>query len=109
MKKTQIAINGACGRMGQRLVALCREDPDLHLAAAIDSPKHPDHGKDAGELAGIGAIGILVQGAIPLNAHVDAVIDFSVPEGTMSLLSTCVTRQIPLVVATTGHTHAQRE
>ena len=27
--KTHLAINGACGRMGQRLVALARREPSL--------------------------------------------------------------------------------
>jgi 4-hydroxy-tetrahydrodipicolinate reductase len=107
--KTLIAINGACGRMGQRLVALAREDAELQIVAALDSPKHPNHGKDVGELAGIGSIGVPIEGSLPLGARVDVVADFSVPEGTMSILSTCVARKIPLVVATTGHTHAQRE
>src|SRR5207244_7436050 len=33
---------------------------------------------------------------------------FSLPEGTMAALKTCLARKIPLVVATTGHTPAQR-
>ena len=47
--KTHIAINGACGRMGQRLVALSTEDPTLAVAAALDWAKHPNQGRDAGE------------------------------------------------------------
>jgi 4-hydroxy-tetrahydrodipicolinate reductase len=39
---------------------------------------------------------------------VDAVIDFSMPEGTMTALKTCVARKIPLVIATTGHTPEQK-
>ena len=35
-------------------------------------------------------------------------IDFSVPEGTMAILPTCTSRQIPLVIATTGHNAAQK-
>ena len=34
---------------------------------------------------------------------------FSAPEGTMAILPTCVARRIPLIVATTGHTPAQRQ
>jgi 4-hydroxy-tetrahydrodipicolinate reductase len=107
--KTHIAINGSCGRMGQRLIALAAEDSALQVVAAIDSPKHANQGKDAGELAGIGSFGVNIQGELPLGARVDVAIDFSVPDGTMSILSACVARKIPLVVATTGHTHAQRE
>jgi len=106
--KTHIAINGACGRMGQRLVALAREDPGLAVAAAVDSPRHPLQGKDAGEVAGVGPIGVPVTGDLPLAARAECVIDFSAPPGTMAILPTCVARKIPLVVATTGHTDAQK-
>ncbi|HVK19716.1 MAG TPA: 4-hydroxy-tetrahydrodipicolinate reductase, partial [Fimbriiglobus sp.] len=56
--KTPIAINGACGRMGQRLVALAHEDKALHLVAAVDSPANPRVGEDAGVIAGVGPIGV---------------------------------------------------
>ena len=100
---TTIAIHGACGRMGQRLVALAYGDPDLILLAAIDAPGHPRLGHDAGELAGIGLIGLPVLGELPLEIFPEAIIDFSSPRGTMAILKTCVDRRIPLVVATTGH------
>jgi 4-hydroxy-tetrahydrodipicolinate reductase len=107
--KTRIAINGACGRMGQRIVALSREDPDLAIVAAIDSPRHPNQGKDAGELAGVGSIGVPVTPELPLNIHPDVAIDFSTPEGTLAIVKTCEERKIPIVVATTGHSDAQRK
>src|SRR5258708_6023370 len=106
--KTHIAINGACGRMGQRLVALAKEDAKLAVIAAVDSAKHPLCGKDAGEAAGIGPIGVPIAGALPLNVRPDCLIDFCAPVGTMSILPVCVERKIPLVVATTGHTAAQK-
>ena len=100
---TTIAIHGACGRMGQRLVALAHEDPELILVAAIDSPNHPRIGHDAGELAGIGSLGLPVLGTLPLDVQPEAIIDFSSPHGTMAILKTCIDRRLPLVVATTGH------
>ena len=106
--RTHIAINGACGRMGQRLVALAREDPELAVVAAVDSPGHPLQGRDAGEVAGIGAIGVPITGELPLQARIECVVDFSAPPGTMAILPACVGRKVPLVVATTGHTDAQR-
>src|SRR6476620_1573272 len=107
--KTHIVVNGACGRMGQRLVALAQEDPELAVVAAVDSPKHPRCGADAGELAGVGRIGVPVTGEIPLSTRVDCVIDFSAPGGTMAVLRACVDRKIPLVVATTGHEPHQKQ
>src|SRR5215218_9665324 len=106
--KTHIAINGACGRMGQRLVALAREDAELAVVAAVDSARNPLCGKDAGEVAGIGSIGVAITGELPLNVRPDCVIDFSAPAGTMAILPVCVARKLPLVVATTGHTDAQK-
>lgn len=100
--KTTVAIHGACGRMGQRLVALAREDSNLRVVAAVDSPSHPKQGIDAGELAGVGHIGVPITGELPLNVTPDCVIDFSAPPGTVGILKTCIDRKLPLVIATTG-------
>jgi len=107
--KTHIAINGACGRMGQRLVALSREDPELKLVAAVDWAGHPAQGRDAGELAGVGPLGVLVTPALPLDVRPHVLIDFSVPEGTLAAVKVCEERKIPVVVATTGHSDHQRK
>ena len=101
--RTRLAIHGACGRMGRRLIALAHEDASLQVVAAIDSPKHAFLGCDAGELAGVGALGVLVSAELALDAQVDCLIDFSSPAGTLAILPTCVARRIPVVVATTGH------
>jgi 4-hydroxy-tetrahydrodipicolinate reductase len=107
--KTHIAINGACGRMGQRLVALSREDPELKLVAAIDWAGHPGQGRDAGELAGVGPLGVSITPALSLDARPDVLIDFSVPEGTLGAVKVCEGRKIPIVIATTGHSDQQRK
>ena len=106
--KTSIAINGACGRMGQRLVALANDDAALQVVAAVDSVANPLTGKDAGEVAGIGTLSVPIAGELPLSPRPECVIDFSAPPGTMAILPVCVARRIPLVVATTGHTDAQK-
>ncbi len=107
--KIQIAFNGAAGRMGNRLVALGFEDHSLKIVAGVDWAKNPSQGKDIGDLAGIGALGVPLSADIPLDVRVDTLIDFSTPEGTMSILKTCLERKIPLVVATTGHTLEQKQ
>jgi 4-hydroxy-tetrahydrodipicolinate reductase len=105
--KTRIGVNGACGRMGKRIIQLAHEDPSLELVAAVDYAKHAEQGCDIGEAAGLGKLGLAVTAAIPLETQVDAMIDFSMPDGTMSILQTCIARRIPLVVATTGFNDAQ--
>src|SRR5262245_28513192 len=103
--KTIIGINGACGRMGQRLVALAREDKKLTLGAALEAAGHQQLGR---EVAEVDAVGVPVRAELPLDQRLNVLIDFSLPEGTMAILPLCLQRRIPLVVATTGHTAAQR-
>ena len=97
---TRIAIHGAAGRMGQRLVALAGADHELKLAAALDSPRHPRFGQDAGVAAGVGELGLAISDK--LTAQVDVVIDFSSPTGAMAILDTCLEQGVALVLATTG-------
>jgi len=101
MGKANIAIHGAAGRMGQRLVALASADTDLKLTAAIDAPGHPRLGEDAGVLAGVGPLGVMLADQLP-GEGIDVVIDFSVPKGAVALIDVCVARKLPLVLATTG-------
>ena len=54
----RLTVHGAAGRMGQRIVALAAKDPQLSIVAAIDAPGSPSAGRDAGELAGIGKLGV---------------------------------------------------
>jgi 4-hydroxy-tetrahydrodipicolinate reductase len=96
----RIAIHGAAGRMGQRLVALAAADPAFSLAAAIDVPGHPRLGEDAGSIAGIKPTGIPLTAT--LTVPVDVVIDFSTTKAVPGILEICTERSIPLVVATTG-------
>jgi 4-hydroxy-tetrahydrodipicolinate reductase len=86
--------------MGQRLVAVGAQLDGISLAAALDSPGCAHQGADAGELAGIGTVGVVISDQWP--TVVDVVIDFSVPAATGSLLKTCTARRCPLVFATTG-------
>jgi 4-hydroxy-tetrahydrodipicolinate reductase len=106
--KTIIGVNGACGRMGQRIVQLAREDKELQVGAALELAGHPQLGRDVGEVVGAGAIGVFVSNLLPVEQRIDALIDFSMPEGTMAVLPLCLARKIPLVVATTGHSPPQK-
>ena len=83
----KIAIHGAAGRMGKRLVALAAQDANFHVAAAIESRQHPALGSDAGVLAGVGSIGVILHDK--LDSPVDVVIDFSVPSAAMGIVSAC--------------------
>jgi 4-hydroxy-tetrahydrodipicolinate reductase len=107
MSKLRLAIHGAAGRMGQRLVALASADSDLQIVAAIDSPSHPRLGHDAGVIAGAASLGVALAGR--LEATPDVVIDFSIPAGTEAITRLCAEQKLPLVVATTGLSDEQQQ
>jgi 4-hydroxy-tetrahydrodipicolinate reductase len=102
----KIGVNGAAGRMGQRITALTLIDDQLKLAAALESDSHPDTGRDAGLVCGHGACGVTIRSE--LEHKVDVMIDFSTPDGVESIVDTCETRHIPLVLATTGLSKKKR-
>ena len=100
MSQIQIAIHGAAGRMGGRLVALATADPEVAVVAVLERAGHPQLGQDAGLVAGQGPVGVPL--ASTLEAEADVVIDFSLPEATAALVETCLEKRVPLVCATTG-------
>ena len=103
----RLGIQGAAGRMGRRLVALATEDPGLSVVCALEHGEHPELGHDAGEVAGIGRIGVPL--VTELSTPVQVLIDFSAPHATTEVLANCVARSVPLVLATTGLSGKQRQ
>jgi 4-hydroxy-tetrahydrodipicolinate reductase len=100
MTQLRIAIHGAAGRMGRRLIALAAADPELLIAAALESAGHPNLGEDAGVLAGVGPVGTPL--ASSPDVEVDVLIDFSVPAAAAAIAEVCRQKGVPLVCATTG-------
>lgn len=103
----KLAIHGAAGRMGKRLLALGSVDPDLEIVAAIDSAESPLLGQEAGVVAGTSPIGINVAANWP--EQLEVAIDFSVPAACSAAIKHCVEHQVPIVVATTGLSPQQME
>lgn len=95
-----IAITGAAGRMGQRLVALARQDQAFRIVAAIERPDHPALARDIGEVAGIGSLGLPITHDLKPTPAV--FIDFTTPASTRHWLKTCRDRGIAMLIGTTG-------
>ena len=97
---TTIAITGAAGRMGQRIVALAKQDGGFEVVGAVERPDHPMQARDAGEVAGVGAIGTPIT--FDLRPTPRVLIDFTAPASTRHWLKTCRDRGIAMVIGTTG-------
>jgi len=101
----KIAIAGAAGRMGRRLLALTAEDSELECVAALEHSSSPMLGKNVGELAGLDCKSLIVCDNVEVPFEV--LVEFSLPAGTMHWLEICLERGLPMVTGTTGHTESQ--
>jgi len=106
---TNIIVCGAAGRMGKLLVSLVHDHPDTHLVGAVEASGHTAIGKDAGEVAGIGTVGVQITddyGAIAAPDNVT--LDFTMAEAAIEHLRVAAARQAALVIGTTGFSASQR-
>lgn len=106
----RVAVSGAAGRMGRNLIEACGQHPGLSLAVALERPGSPAVGADAGEMAGIGKIGVRVADNLEAVAgDFDVLIDFTRPEVTLDNLKVCRVTGRRMVIGTTGFTAGQRQ
>ena len=101
--KLPICVAGAAGRMGRRLVALIAEAPDLELVGAIEAHDSAMLGRDAGELAGVGALGLEIHASLSEGlAAARVLVEFCVPAALPPLLEASAARKVAVVSGTTG-------
>ena len=94
----KLAVTGAAGRMGQRIVALARESGEFEVVCALESKGHELLGRDVGVVAGLGEIGVALNETVIGKPEV--MIDFSLPIGTEKWGQYCGANKVPLVVGT---------
>ena len=88
---TNIAITGACGRMGKVIAELVKERKDCRICAGIDLK-----GEQYRDFP-------IVKKVYELAEKPDVIIDFSHPSALEDLLSYCKMKNVPIVIATTGY------
>ncbi|WP_130470766.1 4-hydroxy-tetrahydrodipicolinate reductase [Candidatus Magnetaquicoccus inordinatus] len=106
----EIGIIGVGGRMGRMLVqAISEKSQQCRLVAASEHPNSPFIGKDAGELAGVGTLGVpIVSDTGRLFATGRVIIDFTRPDVTLSHLGQAERVGSLLVIGTTGFNEKER-
>ncbi|MDX3929968.1 MAG: 4-hydroxy-tetrahydrodipicolinate reductase [Shinella sp.] len=106
----KLVVVGAAGRMGQTLIRIIHAVEGVRLFAAVERTGSAFVGKDAGEIAGLGPIGVPVTDA-PLEAFLEAegVLDFTAPAATVEFAGLAAQARIVHVVGTTGCSAADEE
>ena len=106
---TDVIVCGAAGRMGKLLVSLVHEHTEARLVGAVEMPEHWALGKDAGEVAGIGAIGVKVTTDYAALATPDTVtLDFTLPGAALKHLHIAAANGAAIAIGTTGFSAEQR-
>jgi 4-hydroxy-tetrahydrodipicolinate reductase len=100
----RLVIAGADGRMGRTLVHAIAATKGVALAGAIEAAGSAVIGRDAGELAGLGANGIKVSSdAAALLKSADGLIEFTIPAATLALAELSAAAGVVHIIGTTGH------
>lgn len=99
--KTKIIVLGANGRMGQAIIRLLEDNPELELAGAVDREAYT--GKIALHVPFFESMEKAVE-----HAPDAVIIDFSSPGASVSSARIAVSRKIPMVIGTTGLDAAQK-
>ena len=97
----KLGVIGAAGRMGQALIRAVYDNPETGLAAATERTSDAI-GVDAGMLAGLPPLGVLVSDDPAVFAGCDAVLDFTAPATSIALTGRLAAMGVGHVVGTTG-------
>lgn len=107
---TRIAITGAAGRMGRALIEATQQSEQAQLTVALVRSGSSMIGSDAGEVAGVGALGIrIIDDIHQAIDDFDVLIDFTRPDVTLANLIVCREAKKKMVIGTTGFDDAQKD
>ncbi len=96
--------------MGRAIIEAVGQSEGSWLGAAIERSGSSLIGTDAGELAGVGTLGVLVSDDLEAVAErFDVLIDFTRPEATVANVALCTRLGKRIVIGTTGLDEAQKE
>ena len=107
---TNLCIVGAGGRMGRTLIEAVQQAEGLTLTVATERAGSSLIGADAGELAGVGRLGVTIsEGPAAQVDAFDVLVDFTRPEGSLEHLEICRQAGRAMVIGTTGFTEDQKQ
>ena len=96
-------VAGAAGRTGQRIIHMIQQSGEVDLVGAFERSGHPSVGRDAGQVAGLGEIGVKVADSLEEVMDIgEVLIDFTVPEATLANAKTASSNGLAMVIGTTG-------
>ncbi len=107
-----VAVTGASGRMGSKIIKTILEQEDMKIVSAVEASNAPFVGEDAGEVIGAGTIGVEITPADKLKEVLeetkpDVLVDFTIANAAVETIKTAAESGVNLVVGTTGFSDEQ--
>lgn len=93
----RILLNGCNGKMGQAITRVCELKDDLFVVAGVDTKQDENNSYP------------VYADPWDVKEAVDIIIDFSHPGALESILGYAVKKNLPIVIATTGHSEEQHK
>jgi len=99
----KLAIFGVTGRMGLAIARLAQAAGDVQIVGGVCADEDPALGRDIGELAGLGSLGVVTTADTASGLlGADVVIDFSVASAVTGLLALAARQKVAVVSGTTN-------
>lgn len=96
-------VTGAAGRMGGRIISIIEDTDGIELSGALEQADHFSVGRDAGEVAGIGKIGVDISTDLEKSMQdANVLIDFTFPDVTLENLKVVSRLKKAAVIGSTG-------
>jgi len=106
----KIAVAGCGGRMGREISQIAHGADGVELVGGTERPSSPFIGSDLFTVAGIGSGGSkVVEDLSEIIDDIDALIDFTAPEATMSNFDIIAEKGKIMIIGTTGLTDEQKK
>ena len=103
----RIAVAGCAGRMGQALIHTIQSMDGCRVAGGTERAGSPALGRDVGDVAGVGTLGLTVSDDLAaVLAGADAILDFTAPAATVALADVAAQTNTVHIIGTTGMTDA---
>ena len=102
-----LLISGITGKLGKAVAEELNQSNDIYLAGGLASIENINLGKPLNTFLNTDSDAILTSDLNSLKNQVDIVLDVSSVENFDNLIDFCGTNNLPLILASTGHTERQ--
>ena len=92
----KVLVSGCMGHMGQILCKMISDDPELELTCGVDKNGEASNFK-------------CFKSFDEVNINVDIIVDFSHHSLTKEMIDFATSKNLPLVIATTGQTDEEKK